>query len=323
MRVLITGGSGFLGLALTEALLEAGAEVETLSLDPVPGWAAATAPAGVRRQTGDVRDREALDAILRAGRFDAVIHAAAATPDAARERAGGAAAFVALNVGAAADVVEAAAAAGTPRVVAMSSVAAYGRTADETDRLDEAGTVCAPQSLYGATKLAAEAVALRVGAALGVEVVAPRLGPMWGPWEWRTPVRPTPSPPYQMVGLARRGAAVALARPARAPLIYSRDAARAIVRLLAAPGAAGAAVNVGAAQTTDLADFAAAVARRWPACEGGGAGDVALLGADRPPMNLDRLERLIGPAPATPMEAALDDWAQWLGQFGPGDGPFG
>jgi nucleoside-diphosphate-sugar epimerase len=318
MRVLLTGGSGFVGLALTEALTAAGARVTNFSPAPPPAWA----PQGEHIRA-DVRDRQALDAALRATRAEAVVHAAALTPNEAVEREGDAATVVAINTGGTVNVIEAAAAAGVRRVMAFSSVAVYGRTADEVEALDEFETCCAPPTLYAITKFAAERLALRLGALRGVEVVAPRLGAAWGPWEHRTAARATPSPAFQIVERMRLGAPVVLPGPARAPLVYAPDAAAALARLLTAPGAAGQAVNVGVAETVALEDFAAAVARRHPApVATEGAPTVAMLAANRPPMRLARLTALIGPPPATPLAAAVDRYLDWLDALPDPGAPF-
>ncbi len=310
MRILITGGSGFLGLALSEALLDRGAEVHTLSDVAAPGWALAALPPGATHHLGDVTDAAALAGLLARLGVAAIVHAAAATPDAAAERAGPAAAVFALNVGATAGMIEAAAAAGVGRVMAISSVAVYGRTRAETDRLDEETTVCAPQSIYGVSKLAAEMAALRLGRVRGIDVIAPRLGPLWGPWERRTALRATPSPAFQIVEAARRGAPAAIS--GAAPLVWAPDAADALARLLDAPGAAGRPVNVGAAATLDLAAFAAQAATTWPSRPGAAPEPVEQLAPDRPPMRLDLLEALIGPMRQTPPEVGLRAYRAWL-----------
>ncbi|MDB5377165.1 MAG: epimerase/dehydratase [Rubritepida sp.] len=78
MRVLLTGGAGFIGQHVLARLLELGHEVRVLdSLRPDVhrngrGW---TPPAGVELQVGDVRDTHACDTAL-AG-VEAVVHLAA------------------------------------------------------------------------------------------------------------------------------------------------------------------------------------------------------------------------------------------------------
>ena len=78
MRVLVTGGAGFIGSHLVDRLLAAGHEVRILdSLDPqvhdgVPGYLAPEAELVV----GDVRDRELVARCLDG--VDALVHLAAA-----------------------------------------------------------------------------------------------------------------------------------------------------------------------------------------------------------------------------------------------------
>ena len=82
LKVLVTGGAGFIGSHIVDALLEAGHEVRVLdNLDPqVHGEGAGEAPDYLNREAefvrGDVRDRDALNRAL-AG-VDAVYHQAAA-----------------------------------------------------------------------------------------------------------------------------------------------------------------------------------------------------------------------------------------------------
>src|SRR5579871_5148181 len=78
MRVLITGGAGFIGSHLVDRLLASGHEVRILdSLDPqvhdgVPGYLSTDAELVV----GDVRDRAVVDRCLDGA--DALVHLAAA-----------------------------------------------------------------------------------------------------------------------------------------------------------------------------------------------------------------------------------------------------
>lgn len=323
MRVVLTGGSGFIGLALTEGLLAQGAHVTSLSLTPPPGWATARL-GGAEFRTGDVCDGPALAALLAEARPDVLIHAAAMTPDDAREAAGDAARVVAVNVGGTATAVEAAAAAGVGRVMALSSVAVYGRTLPETPVLVEDETVCTPATLYGLTKHAAERLALRLGAVHGVEVVAPRLGVAWGEWEHRTPARPTPSAPFQIMAAALEGRAVSIPRGTALPLIHVRQAVQALVALLTAPPPKGGVVNVGGTALTDLGALARLIADATgapPPVEG--EASIALLAAGRPPMDGARLRALTGVEPGAADAAQVAEWLGWLRGLEQPGAPFG
>src|SRR6478736_8485966 len=80
MRVLITGGAGFIGSHLADRLLADGHEVRALdNLDPqvhLQGERPDYLDADVELQTGDVRDRDAVRQALDG--VDAVVHFAAA-----------------------------------------------------------------------------------------------------------------------------------------------------------------------------------------------------------------------------------------------------
>jgi len=86
MRVLVTGGAGFIGSHVVDRLVAAGRSVVVLdNLDPQvhgadagpPPWLQAQFAAGdVRFVQGDIRDRETVDAVL-AG-VDSIVHLAAA-----------------------------------------------------------------------------------------------------------------------------------------------------------------------------------------------------------------------------------------------------
>ena len=72
MNVLVTGGGGFLGLALCRALLAQGHRVASFSRSRHPALDAL----GVRQLQGDLADREAVLRTFLEG-FDAVLHNAA------------------------------------------------------------------------------------------------------------------------------------------------------------------------------------------------------------------------------------------------------
>ena len=323
MKILITGMAGFIGLALAARLQGQGAQVTGLGLEPPPDWAL-TRLGDLPFHDIDVTDRAALAAMVNALRPDVIVHAAAMTPDAVREAAGDAARVVAVNVGGSANVIEAAAAAGVRRVVHLSSVAVYGRSISEAPRLHEEDTVCAPATLYALTKHAAERLALRLGAVHGVEVIAPRLGVAWGPWEYRTGARPLPSPPNQIMALARRGLVADVPPGTLAPLIHVEDVAAALSLLIAAPlrpeSGSGGVVNLGASELTDLADLARWIARATGADKPGDG--VTLLAPNRPPMDGTRLNSLIGMDPGAATEAQVAAWCAWIAALPDPGAPF-
>jgi nucleoside-diphosphate-sugar epimerase len=146
MKALVTGATGFVGSHLTEALRRRGDEVTVLARSPRK--AEALASLGVRTVPGDLNDRGAL--ARAAEGQDEVYHVAGVV--AARSEAD----FLAANRDGTANVVAAAEAAGRPRLVLVSSLAAAGPSPrDRPLRGDEPP---APVTAYGRSKLAGEQV---------------------------------------------------------------------------------------------------------------------------------------------------------------------
>ncbi|WP_435974113.1 NAD-dependent epimerase/dehydratase family protein [Streptomyces sp. Qhu_M48] len=108
MVITITGAAGMLGSRLAERLLSEGHEVRGVDLRPGPGVVL----------TGDIRDRELMDQALEGA--DVLVHAAAALPSYPDEQ------IRSIIIGGTRNVFAAAKAAGTPRVVHISSTAVYG-----------------------------------------------------------------------------------------------------------------------------------------------------------------------------------------------------
>lgn len=116
MRWAITGGAGFLGLHLARRLLASGHEVRTLDLAPLDD---AELEQRVEELRGDVRDLSAVVRLVEGA--DVLVHAAAALPiQASRES------IRSVNVGGTGVAFAAAADAGVPRAVLISSTAVYG-----------------------------------------------------------------------------------------------------------------------------------------------------------------------------------------------------
>ncbi len=121
VTILITGGTGFVGAATVDHCARAGEEVVVLAAHaPEPGWL----PAGVEVRLADIRDAQALAAVMRERRPRAVIHGAAITAGPEMERAHPER-IVSVNVGGTAAVLQAAAEAGCGRVVICSSASVY------------------------------------------------------------------------------------------------------------------------------------------------------------------------------------------------------
>ncbi|MFN0067217.1 MAG: complex I NDUFA9 subunit family protein [Limisphaerales bacterium] len=148
MNVALTGGTGFVGRALTAELVRRGHRVRRLVRHPRVG----TAPAGVEEVVADLADAPALAPLLR-GR-DAVIHLVGIISEC------GAQTFESVHAGLTRAVLDAAGAAGVPRWIHMSALGArpdaasrYHRSkwaAEESVRASGlAWTILRPSLIYG------------------------------------------------------------------------------------------------------------------------------------------------------------------------------
>ena len=175
MRALVTGGAGFIGSNLVDALLERGDAVSVVD-DLSTGRRENLAPAATFHEAS-ITDAPRMAELLADERPEAVFHLAAQIDV---RRAVADPAFDALvNVGGTAAMLEAARAAGTRRfVLASTGGALYG----ETDRLPtrEDATV-APLSPYGVSKAAAETYLGLYLRLHGLSTVALRFANVYGP----------------------------------------------------------------------------------------------------------------------------------------------
>ena len=160
MKVIITGGGGFLGAQLGQQLLERGeltgpsgsAEkiAEIVLLDAV-FHRPATDPR-VRQITGDISHRDTVFSAIGSAAATAIFHLASMVSGECEERFDDA---LRVNLDGGRNVFEAArAAAGRPRLVFASSIACFGGEALQDPNTDR--TKLTPQTTYGMTKAICE-----------------------------------------------------------------------------------------------------------------------------------------------------------------------
>lgn len=159
-RALVTGGSGYLGRVLVDALRTRGYAVTVFDLVD-----AEKRPSEVRFVSADIRDSEA---VLRAcGAIDVIHHVVAVVPLARDE-----ASFESVNVRGTKNILEAALARRVPKTVILSSSAVFGIPSKNPV---DASVVPRPMEAYGETKLRAERLAASyVSRGLDVTVLRPR-----------------------------------------------------------------------------------------------------------------------------------------------------
>lgn len=321
MTVLISGGTGFVGLNLAEALLARGERVVLYALDAPPEETLRrlrALPGTLAPERGDVRDAAAFAACLRRHAVDRLFPFAAITSGPDREDEAPERVFE-VNLLGFVSQLRAARDAGVRRVVAPSSSAVYGESFYGADPMREDATPPVPVSLYGVSKYAVERTALRLGALWGLDVVAARIGAVFGPWERDTGLRDSLSPFWQLEQAARAGGEAVL--PAAIPAyswIYSRDAAGALLHLLDLAAPPHRVFNVCSGQSWDgrLLDWCRLLEGAYPSFRWRQSADPAettiRLSDTRPraPTSIDRLSGT-GWSPRFPPSAALADYLAW------------
>jgi UDP-glucose 4-epimerase len=181
MKSLVTGGAGFIGSNLVDALLARGDEVTVLdnlstgrrvNLDGALENGATLAEV-------DVRDAAAVGAVLADARPELVFHLAAQID--VRKSVEDPYFDAAVNVGGTANLLDAARTTGVGRVIFISTGGAlYGEGADKQLPLPES-TEIAPLSGYGQSKFAAEGYLGLFERLYGLSGMSLRLGNVYGP----------------------------------------------------------------------------------------------------------------------------------------------
>ncbi len=181
MHVLVTGGAGFIGSHLVEALLARGDQVTVLDCfddyyDPARKRANVAAWQGAARVVeGDLRDPASLRSAL-AG-VDAVAHLAARAG--VRASLAEPSRYIDVNVTGTQVLLDELREAGIQRLVYASSSSVYGARSDGPFR--ESDPVLRPVSPYAATKLAGEHLCQAASHSQGLQVSCMRLFTVYGP----------------------------------------------------------------------------------------------------------------------------------------------
>ena len=191
MKILVTGGAGFIGSAVVRAAVARGHAV--VNLDALTyaacleNVASVAASARYAFEHADIRDPGALARVFARHRPDAVLHLAAESH--VDRSIDGPAAFVETNVTGTFNLLEAARTAwedaGRPaafRFVHVSTDEVFGHLGPE-GRFDE-GTPYAPRSPYAATKAASDHLARAWGQTWGLPVIVTNCSNNYGPFHF-------------------------------------------------------------------------------------------------------------------------------------------
>jgi UDP-glucose 4-epimerase len=252
LRVLVTGGGGFIGSHVVDRLREQGMVPRIFDLSASPYHS----PLEVETFTGSITDPANLDLAMRD--CDAVIHLAAvadvghvhADPVLAEE----------VNTRGTLNVLEAACRATVSRVVYGSTTWVYSDCAER--EVDEETPIPAPRHLYTATKLAGETYCAGYAELFDLKSTVLRFGIPYGPRARAAGVV------AKFTDLALGGEALTIAGDGSQSrsFIYVEDLAEGIVAALA-PEAAGRTYNLSGDEVVTILEIAEAVQEMTGGCE--------------------------------------------------------
>jgi len=305
MRILVTGGAGFIGSHLVEALVARGHQVRVL--DNL-GSGSLSNLQGVRRKIdfirGDIRDPRILKRSIRG--VDLIFHQAAlrSVPKSVRDPM----AYHQVNVTATLELLGVAHREKVQRVIYASSSSVFG----ETPLPQKETMIPRPQSPYAVSKLAMEAYAAMFTRLYGLETVGLRYFNVFGPRQsleneyavvvprFITCLLKGKSPPIHGDGAQTRD------------FTYVENVVRANLKAATASQAAGEVFNIAAGQRRSVRQLAATLSRlmekrREPRFTPPRPGDVAHTWAD-----ISKARRLLGYRPVVSFVEGLKRTAAWF-----------
>jgi UDP-glucose 4-epimerase len=243
MRVLVTGGSGFIGSHVVDQLVAGGHETRVFDMRSCAGQPRAHC----EHVIGDLLDPAGL--LAAAGGCDAIIHLAAAADVGlvAKDPTGS----EALNSRGTLNVLEAARSTGA-HVIYASTIWVYSDV--RQSEVDEDSELGLPSHLYTATKLAGEMYCRSYGELYGVDTTILRFGIPYGPRARPAAVLPI------FVNKALAGEPLTIAGDGLQTrrFVYVEDLAEGVVRALE-PQASGRVYNLVGEEETSVRDIAEAV----------------------------------------------------------------
>ena len=312
MKILVTGGAGFIGSHLVEKLLATGHEVAVLDdfndfYDPQikRGNIAAVADKITVHQA-DLRDAAAVNTVFHAEKFDMVVHLAARAgvrPSISQPQL-----YYNANVNGTLHLLEAARMAGIERFIFASSSSVYGlaRTVPFSEDLHLTQTV----SPYAATKMAGEFLCSTYSHLYRMRIVVLRFFTVYGPRQ---------RPDLAIHQFTRR---IWNGQPldqfgdgtTRRDYTYIDDIIQGVMASLGYEGPLFDIFNLGENETIQLKDLIVAIeetlGRRATINQlPEQPGDVPLTCAD-----ISKARRLLGYQPTTPLRLGLPRFVEWFHQ---------
>ena len=250
MRMLVTGGAGFIGAHLANRLHSEGHYVRVL--DNLSSGEPSTLTNGISFTRGDVRDVPKLWSLLQG--VDAVYHLAALVSVPAsvlypRE-------YNDVNVGGTVALLEACRDVGVKRVIFASSATVYGDQKTKPVAEDLAPHPAVP---YAVSKLAAERYLFTIGGLEGFETVALRIFNAYGPRQ-QLPPSHAPVVPLFMHQILGGGSVVVFGNGQQTrDFVYIDDVVEALVSAATAANVNQQVINVGSGEETSMGQLIDAI----------------------------------------------------------------
>jgi UDP-glucuronate 4-epimerase len=309
MKVLVTGGAGFIGSHLVEALVRRGASVAVLD-DFNPFYDPAIKRENLCQLNGQVRihqvdicDAEATAQVVATEKPELVFHLAARAgvrPSVLQPEL-----YLRTNITGTFNLLEAAKAAEVPRLIFASSSSVYG--ANRTLPFSENQVLTQTLSPYATTKLAGEQLCSNYSYLYGLQVICLRFFTVYGPRQ-----RPDLSI-HRFTHLIHQGKPIEVYGDgsARRDFTYVDDTVQGILNATDYTGSPFEIINLGESQTVTLAEVIAAIEKALgrkaeinylPVVPG----DMPVTYAD-----ITKARQLLGYTPTTSIHEGIPRFVDW------------
>ncbi len=308
-RILVTGASGFIGFAVSEALIARGDEVLATDIGAGPRMLSLLERAkGLTFTPGEITDWTLLVRLLKDGKVDGVVHCAAIVGVPASM--GAPTATFRVNVEGTINLLEAMRLFGPKRMVNISSEEIYGPfladTIDEDHR-------CLPTKPYGISKFVVEQVCGDYAAAHGLECIHARTCWVYGPYF------PRPRMPRNILDAAIAGRSLHLPGGASFAVdqVHIDDVVQGVLLALDKPRHIFDAYHVTTGVAVSFAEVVDMIKRRLPKADiSVGSGPLrcvdGTVAVKKGALSIERARRELGYAPRWTMASGLDDWIDLL-----------